>query len=95
MESIRRSSNRVQAHGDLNGNPPSTAARVAVAFFLARSLCFVFRYVQRFFYHYDAAPLLIVNADHLNPIERDEDFNLLVTRIKNMRGKREFFNLGE
>ena len=40
-------------------------------------------------------PLLIINADHLNPIERDEDFNLLVTRIKNMRGKREFFNLGE
>ena len=48
-----------------------------------------------FFYHYEAAPLLIVNADHLNPIERDEDFNLLVMRIKNMRGKREFFNLGE
>jgi deoxyguanosine kinase len=50
---------------------------------------------SRFFYHYDAAPLLIVNADHLNPIERDEDFNLLVMRIRNMRGKREFFNLGE
>jgi deoxyguanosine kinase len=50
---------------------------------------------SRFFYHYDAAPLLIVNADHFNPIERDEDFNLLVTHIRNMRGKREFFNLGE
>ncbi|HCE08948.1 MAG TPA: deoxynucleoside kinase, partial [Oxalobacteraceae bacterium] len=23
------------------------------------------------------------------------DFDLLLTRIKNMRGKREFFNLGE
>jgi deoxyguanosine kinase len=50
---------------------------------------------SRFFYHYDAAPLLIVNAEHLNPIERDEDFTLLLNRISHMRGKREFFNLGE
>lgn len=50
---------------------------------------------SRFFYHYDAAPLLIVNTEHLNPIERDEDFALLLKRIANMRGKREFFNLGE
>ncbi len=50
---------------------------------------------SRFFYHYDAAPLLIVNTEHLNPVGRDEDFDLLLMRIKNMRGKREFFNLGE
>jgi deoxyguanosine kinase len=50
---------------------------------------------SRFFYHYDAAPLLIVNTERLNPVERDEDFNLLLNRIGNMRGKREFFNLGE
>lgn len=50
---------------------------------------------SRFFYHYDAAPLLIVNTERLNPIERDEDFTLLLNRIGNMRGKREFFNLGE
>jgi deoxyguanosine kinase len=50
---------------------------------------------SRFFYHYDAAPLLIVNTEHLNPIERDDDFALLLNRIDNMRGKREFFNLGE
>lgn len=50
---------------------------------------------SRFFYHYDAASLLIVNTEHLNPIERDEDFQLLLNRIGNMRGKREFFNLGE
>ena len=49
----------------------------------------------RFFYHYDAAPLLIVNTEHLNPIGRDADFELLMTRIRNMRGKREFFNMGE
>jgi deoxyguanosine kinase len=50
---------------------------------------------SRFFYHYDAAPLLTVSTEHLNPIDRDEDFDLLLTRIKNMRGKREFFNRGE
>ena len=50
---------------------------------------------SRFFYHYDSAPLLIVNNEHLNPVERDEDFDLLMTRIENMRGKREFFSLGE
>lgn len=50
---------------------------------------------SRFFYHYDASPLLIVNTENLNPIGRDEDFTLLLSRIRNMRGKREFFNLGE
>lgn len=50
---------------------------------------------SRFFYHYGAAPLLIVNTEHLNPIERDADFSLLINRISAMRGKREFFNLGE
>ena len=50
---------------------------------------------SRFFYHYETAPLLIVNNEHLNPVERDEDFDLLINRIENMRGKREFFNLGE
>jgi deoxyadenosine/deoxycytidine kinase len=50
---------------------------------------------SHFFYHYDAAPLLIVNAENLNPVERDDDFNLLLKRIRNMRGKREFFKLGE
>lgn len=49
----------------------------------------------RFFYHYESTPLLIVNTEHLNPILRDEDFDLLMSRIRNMRGKREFFNLGE
>jgi len=46
------------------------------------------------FYHYEAAPLLIVNSEHLNFAERDGDFDLLVQRIRDMRGAREFFNLG-
>ena len=37
--------------------------------------------------------MLIVNTENLNPIERDEDFQLLLSRIDKMRGKREYFNL--
>jgi len=48
----------------------------------------------RFFYHYNAAPLLIVNSDNLNFVERDADFELLVSRLRAMRSRREFFNLG-
>ena len=47
-----------------------------------------------FFYHYDAAPLLIVNSDNLNFVDNEDDFALLLDRIKNMRGSREFFSLG-
>lgn len=47
----------------------------------------------RFFHQYDAAPVLIVNTEHLNPIERDADFELLLGRIERMRGRREYFNL--
>ena len=47
----------------------------------------------RFFYHYDAAPLLIVNSENLNFVERDADFELLVSRLRGMRTRREFFSL--
>lgn len=47
----------------------------------------------RFFHAYDAAPVLAVNTEHLNPIDRDADFELLAARIGKMRGRREFFNL--
>lgn len=47
-----------------------------------------------FFYHYDAAPLLIVNSEHLDFAHRAEDFELLVRRIHDMRGTREFFSTG-
>jgi deoxyadenosine/deoxycytidine kinase len=50
---------------------------------------------SRYFYHYEAAPLLIVNTENLNPIARDEDFLMLLERIRTMRGKREFFSIGE
>ena len=47
----------------------------------------------RFFYHYDAAPLLIVNSENLNFVERDADFELLVSRLRGMRTRREFFSI--
>jgi deoxyguanosine kinase len=47
----------------------------------------------RFFYHYNAAPVLIVNSDNLNFVERDADFELLVSRLRAMKSRREFFNL--
>jgi deoxyadenosine/deoxycytidine kinase len=49
---------------------------------------------NEFFYHYDAAPLLVVNSEHLNFADKAEDFDLLARRIRDMRGAREFFNLG-
>ena len=50
---------------------------------------------SRFFYHYDEAPLLIVNTEHLNPIDRDEDFAMLVRQLVELRGRRSFFSLGD
>ena len=48
----------------------------------------------RFFHHYDAAPVLTVNSENLNFVERDADFELLVSRVRGMKSRREFFNLG-
>ena len=48
----------------------------------------------RFFYHYAAAPVLIVNSENLNFVERDADFDLLLARIRAMKSRREYFNLG-
>jgi deoxyadenosine/deoxycytidine kinase len=47
---------------------------------------------SEFFHRYDAAPLLIVNSEHLNFADSDADFELLLERIAKMRGPREFFS---
>ena len=47
-----------------------------------------------FFHRYDAAPLLIVNSEHLDPISREADLDLLLQRIGSMRGRREYFSVG-
>jgi len=49
---------------------------------------------NEFFYHYDRAPVLTVNAEHLNPLESDADLALLIERMESMRGRKEFFVKG-
>lgn len=48
----------------------------------------------RFFHDYSAAPLLIVNSEYLNFVDRDADFELLLRRLRAMKGPREYFSLG-
>ncbi len=50
---------------------------------------------SRYFYQYDAAPLLIVNSERLNFVANRDHVDLLLSRIGTMRGRREFFNLGQ
>jgi deoxyadenosine/deoxycytidine kinase len=49
----------------------------------------------RYFYQYEEAPLLIVNSERLNFVDDPEHLRLLLGRISDMRGRREFFNLGQ
>jgi deoxyadenosine/deoxycytidine kinase len=48
----------------------------------------------RFFYNYAAAPVLIVNSENLNFVARDTDLELLLSRMRSMKSRREFFSLG-
>ncbi|MGH8631223.1 MAG: deoxynucleoside kinase, partial [Burkholderiales bacterium] len=50
---------------------------------------------RRFFHQFEAAPLLIVNSEHLNFVDDDADFDLLLRRLMDMRSPREFFSRGE
>ncbi|MET0102266.1 MAG: deoxynucleoside kinase [Sedimenticola sp.] len=45
-----------------------------------------------FFYRYDRSPLLIVNATEINPVDRDEDYQLLLERICTVRSGKHYFN---
>lgn len=49
----------------------------------------------RFFYQYEGAPVMIVNSENLNFVENQPDFDLLLQRLEQMRGPREYFNLGK
>lgn len=46
----------------------------------------------QFFHHYTGAPLLVVNAAEINPVERDSDFHTLLDYIMRIRSGRHFFN---
>ncbi|MCZ7563547.1 MAG: deoxynucleoside kinase [Burkholderiales bacterium] len=48
----------------------------------------------RFFHHYAGAPLLVVNSERLNFVDKPADLELLVERIASMRAAREYFNVG-
>ncbi len=48
----------------------------------------------RFFLEYEAAPLLIVNAASIDPINNDEHYELLLREIRKAGKGRRFFNPG-
>lgn len=48
----------------------------------------------RFFHQYEEAPLMIINSENLNFVERQTDFDLLLRQVEQMQGPREYFNLG-
>jgi len=47
---------------------------------------------SEFFHDYDASPLLIVNNEKLSIAEDDASLDLLIKRIMQIKGRREFFN---
>lgn len=48
----------------------------------------------RFFHHYMDAPLMIINSENINFADKQEDFELLLRQVEQMRGAREYFNRG-
>jgi deoxyguanosine kinase len=46
----------------------------------------------RFFLHYDAAPLLIVNTGAIDLVNSEPDYDLLLREIQRMRRGRQYFN---
>ncbi len=49
---------------------------------------------NQFFGHYDRAPVLTVNSAHLDFVNQEADFSLLLQHIEAMRGPRAFLNRG-
>lgn len=46
----------------------------------------------RFFYDFDSSPLLIVNAESIDPINREPDYQALLSSIARVRRGRHFFS---
>ncbi len=46
----------------------------------------------RFFHHYTAAPLLVVNAAEVNFVDSEADFKSLLEHLRGVRNGRHFFN---
>jgi deoxyadenosine/deoxycytidine kinase len=47
---------------------------------------------SEFFHSYNASPVLIVNNEKLNILKNKSAFDLLLSRIEQIKGQREFFN---
>lgn len=47
---------------------------------------------SEFFHSYDASPVLIVNNEKLNILKNESALELLLNRISQIKGQREFFN---
>lgn len=47
---------------------------------------------MQYFYRYDRSPLLIVNAESIDPVNNARDYQLLLDRIMSAGPGREFFN---
>ena len=45
-----------------------------------------------YFHAYEGAPMFAVGTEHLNPVDREADFAMLIERVAAFRGTREFFN---
>lgn len=46
----------------------------------------------RFFYNYNESPLLIVNAEEIDLVNNENDYNLLLEQIKKIKSGRHYFN---
>ena len=46
----------------------------------------------KFFYYYDDAPLLVVNAESIDPIHNDEHFKMLYEEVVSVKFGKHFFN---
>jgi deoxyguanosine kinase len=83
----------------LQATPPTLAQRIR-----QRGIAMEQRidpdYLQRlcdayvdFFQGFDAAPLMVVNSEHFNPVERTQDFRALVDALAAFEGPRAVFDL--
>jgi len=54
-----------------------------------KSLCEAY---ARFFHFYDEAPLLIVNAEGINPVDNESDYQALLEQLALVKSGRHFFN---
>ncbi len=46
----------------------------------------------QFFYQYEAAPLLMVNASEIDLVNNEQDYSMLLEQVKTIRSGKHFFN---